>query len=283
MLIASKCWFNRWTIEQAKGLMILKPEILKQRLAGKFIGHQLYYYQETGSTNDEAYRLGSKGAPEGTALIAESQSAGKGRMQRVWHSPAGANIYTSIVLRPEFETIRAPQISIAAGVAVAETLGPYCPGKVWLKWPNDVLIGGKKVCGILAQMKMSGNAIDFVVVGIGINVNLNPEQFPPDIQKIATSLAIEAGCEISRLDLIIRLYENMAKWYRELVQNGFGPVKEKWLGLSSMIGKPVSVMFREETVSGTALGLDDDCSLILLTDRDETVRVSAGDATILKR
>ena len=263
--------------------MNFNQESLKQRLAGKFIGHPLYYYQEIGSTNDEAYRLGIKGAPEGTALIAESQSAGKGRMQRVWHSPAGANIYTSIILRPEFETVRAPQISIAAGVAVAETLDPYCPGKVWLKWPNDVLIGGKKVCGILAQMKMSGNAIDFVVVGIGINVNLNPEQFPPDIQKIATSLTIEAGCEISRPDLIIRLYENMAKWYRELVQNGFGPVKEKWLGLSSMIGKPVSVMFREEAVSGTALGLDDDGSLILLTDRDETVRVSAGDATILKR
>ncbi len=263
--------------------MNFNQESLKQRLAGKFIGHPLYYYQEIGSTNDEAYRLGIKGAPEGTALIAESQSAGKGRMQRVWHSPAGANIYTSIILRPEFETVRAPQISIAAGVAVAETIDPYCPGNVWLKWPNDVLIGGKKVCGILAQMKMSGNAIDFVVVGIGINVNLNPEQFPPDIQKIATSLTIEAGCEISRLDLIIRLYENMAKWYKELVQNGFGPVKEKWLGLSSMIGKPVSVMFREEAVSGTALGLDDDGSLILLTDRDETVRVSAGDATILKR
>lgn len=263
--------------------MNFNQESLKQQLSGKFIGHPLYYYQEIGSTNDEAYRLGIKGAPEGTALIAESQSAGKGRMQRVWHSPAGANIYTSIVLRPEFETARAPQISIAAGVAVAETLDPYCPGKVWLKWPNDVLIGGKKVCGILAQMKMAGNAIDFVVVGIGINVNLNTEQFPQDIQKIATSLAREARCEISRPELIIRLYENMAKWYRELVQNGFGPVKEKWLGLSPMIGKPVSVMFREEAMSGTALGLDDDGSLILLTDRDETVRVSAGDATILKR
>ena len=256
---------------------------LKQRLAGKFIGHQLHFYETIGSTNDEAFRLGLKGAPEGTALIAETQSAGKGRMQRAWHSPPGANIYTSIILRPQFEPDRAPQMSLAAGVAVAETLNPYCPGDVSLKWPNDVLIGQKKVCGILTQMKMSGSAVDFVVVGIGINVNWNHEQFPEDIQPMATSVSIEAGREISRLELIIRLYENMAKCYRELSQSGFAPIREKWLGLSSMIGKPVSVMFREEKVTGRAVGLDDDGALLLLTAGNETVKVSAGDATILKR
>jgi BirA family transcriptional regulator, biotin operon repressor / biotin---[acetyl-CoA-carboxylase] ligase len=263
--------------------MKLDQEDLIRKLAGKFIGHRLYCYDETGSTNDEAFRLGMQGAPEGTALIAESQSAGKGRLQRVWHSPAGANIYTSIILRPTFEAARAPQISLAAGVAVAETLCQYCPDKVWLKWPNDVLIGGKKVCGILAQMKMSGNAIDFVVVGIGINVNLNREQFPKDIQEIATSLAMEAGREILRWELIIHLYENMAKWYRELAENGFGPIKDKWLSLSPMIGKPVAVMFREEAVSGKAMGLSDDGSLILRTAENKIVNVSAGDATVLKR
>jgi BirA family transcriptional regulator, biotin operon repressor / biotin---[acetyl-CoA-carboxylase] ligase len=263
--------------------MYLNQEELKQNLAGKFIGHWLHYYEEIGSTNDEAFRLGVAGAPEGTALIAESQSAGKGRMQRVWHSPAGANIYTSVILRPTFEPSRAPQISIVAGVAVAETLNAYCPGKVWLKWPNDVLIGGKKICGILAQMKMAISAIDFVVVGIGINVNLKHEEFPRDIQEIATSLALETGREISRLELIISLYENMAKWYRDLTQNGFGSIKEKWLGLSSMIGQPVSVMFRQEAVSGKAIGLDDDGSLILLTVGNAIVKVTAGDTTILQR
>lgn len=255
----------------------------KQSLTGKFIGNRLHYYEEIGSTNDEAFRLGVGGAPEGTLLIAESQSAGKGRMQRVWHSPAGTNIYTSIILRPTFEPSSAPQISIAAGVAAAETLSLYCPGRVCLKWPNDILIGAKKVCGILAQMKMSESAIDFVVVGIGINVNMNYEQFPEDIQEIATSMAIETGREISRLELIISLYENLTKWYKQLQQNGFGRIKEKWLSLSSMIGKPVSVMFREEAISGKAVGLDEDGSLILLTSGNETLKVSAGDATILKR
>jgi len=168
-------------------------------------------------------------------------------------------------------------------VAVAETLSLYCPGRVCLKWPNDILIGAKKVCGILAQMKMSESAIDFVIVGIGVNVNMNYEQFPEDIQEIATSMAIETGREISRLELIISLYENLTKWYKQLQQNGFGRIKEKWLSLSSMIGKPVSVMFREETISGKAIGLDEDGSLILLTSGNDTVKVSAGDATILKR
>ncbi len=263
--------------------MNLNQEYLRKNLAGKFIGHPLYCFEETGSTNDEAFRLGVAGAPEGAVVIAESQMAGKGRMQRVWHSPPEANIYTSIILRPPFETARAPQVSIAAGVAVAEMLEDYCPGKVRLKWPNDVLIGEKKICGILSQMKMSGAAIDFIVVGIGVNVNLNHEQFPVDIQKIATSLLMETGREISRMDMIIRLYETVAKWYRELTQSGFEPVREKWISLSAMIGRTVSVMFQEETLSGRAVGLSEDGSLMLLTEKNETRLVSAGDATILKK
>ena len=256
---------------------------LKQSLAGKFIGDKLYYYDEIGSTNDEAFRLGTRGLPNGTVLIADAQNSGRGRMQRVWHSPAGANIYTSIILRPDFEPARAPQISLAAGIAVAEAINPYCGHRAQLKWPNDVLIGGKKVCGILAQMKMAGDAIDFVVVGIGINVNLRHDEFPKDIEDIATSLSIEAGQELSRPELIFRLYENMTTWYKSLLKHGFEPVRKAWLGLTPMIGQTVQVVFREEVVSGKATGLDEDGSLILQTDASEIFRVTAGDATIIKR
>ena len=249
--------------------MILKPEILKQQLDGKFIGHQLYYYEEIGSTNDEAFRLGLAGAPEGTALIANSQSAGKGRMQRVWYSPAGSNIYTSIILRPQIEPARAPQISILAGVAVADILESYCPDRIKLKWPNDVLINGKKVCGILSQMKTIVSEVDFIILGIGINVNISYNEFPKEICNIATSLAIETGREISRQELIISLYENLAKWYKQILKDGFGRIKEKW--------------FQEEAVSGKAIGLDEDGSLILLAAGNKKLKVSAGDATIVNR
>jgi len=254
---------------------------LKNNLSGKLIGHKVYYFPEIGSTNDEAFRLGESGAPDGTVVIADSQTKGRGRMQRVWHSPPGSNIYTSIILRPDFEPERAPQISIAAGVAVAGILNAYSPGKVQLKWPNDVLIGGKKVCGILSQLKTKAGSIDFVVLGIGININVSIDQFPPDVKNIATSLAIETGREISRLDLIISLYENMAKCYKKLLQNNFGAIKEEWLKLAPMIGQNVQVMFQNDKVSGKAIGLDDDGSLIIFTAEGETIKVNAGDATIL--
>ena len=178
--------------------MNLNQESLKKILAGKIIGHQIHYYEEVSSTNDEAFILGSAGAPEGTVLIAEKQSAGKGRMQRAWHSPAGSNIYTSIILRPQIEPARVPQISILAGVAAAEVLESYCPDRIKLKWPNDVLIDGKKVCGILSQVKTAASEVDFIVLGIGINVNISYSQFPKEICNLATSLTIETGREISR-------------------------------------------------------------------------------------
>jgi BirA family biotin operon repressor/biotin-[acetyl-CoA-carboxylase] ligase len=263
--------------------MKLNQEKLKQSLDGKFIGHQLYYYEEIGSTNDEAFRLGLAGAPEGTVIIADSQTKGKGRMQRIWHSPAGSNIYTSIILRPKIEPARTPQISILAGVAVADVLESYCPDRIKLKWPNDVLIDRKKVCGILSQMKTVVSKIDFIVLGMGINVNINYNEFPKEICDLATSLAIETGREISRQELIISLYENMAKWYKQTLKDGFGRIKEKWLSLSPMIGQTVQVMFREESVSGKAIGLDEDGSLILLAAGNKEFKVSAGDATIVNR
>lgn len=259
------------------------PLLLERKLTGKLIGHKIYYYPQIGSTNDEAYRLGAEGLPEGTVVLAESQSKGKGRMARVWHSPAGSNIYTSLILRPHFRPAAAPQISLVAGVAVAELLDQYCPGWVELKWPNDVLIKGKKICGILAQMKTAGEDIDFVVVGIGINVNIRQSQFPEEISKIATSLSVETGREFIRPDLIISLYENFAKWYKKLLQDGFAAVKEKWISLTPMIGQNIQIIFQNEKVTGKALDLADDGSLIILTAGGEKLDVSAGDATILKK
>lgn len=258
------------------------PEVLEKRLAGKFIGSPLYYYPESGSTNDDAFRLGIAGAPEGTAVIADSQTKGRGRLQRVWHSPPGSNIYTSILLRPDFPPDQAPQISIAAGVAVAEILNQYCPGMVWLKWPNDVFLNKSKVGGILAQMKASADGIDFIVLGIGININITGNQFPPELRASATSLAMETGREIDRQELIISLYENIAKWYKELTQRGFEAIKKKWISLAPMLSRNVQVMFQDELVCGKALGLNDDGSLIILTAGNKTVSVIAGDATIVK-
>jgi len=255
-------------------------EILDKSFTGKLFGHKIHYYSETGSTNDDAFSLGIAGAHEGTVVVADSQSKGKGRLQRSWHSPSGANIYTSVILKPKIKTSESSRIPILAGVAVAEVLDTYCPGKIKLKWPNDILINEKKVCGILSQVKITAKGIDFLVLGIGINVNMVRNQLSEEIRDSATSLAMETGGDISRLELIISLYENLEKWYKQLLQNEFGPVKEKWLELTPMIGRTVQVVYKDETISGTATGLDEDGSLILLTAGNKEIRVLAGDATI---
>jgi BirA family biotin operon repressor/biotin-[acetyl-CoA-carboxylase] ligase len=262
--------------------MCWNEETLKNKLAGKLIGHQVYFFSEIDSTNNEAHRLGVDGAPEGTVVIADSQTKGKGRLQRAWHSPAGMNIYTSIILRPDLKPDHAPQISILAGVSVAEIMDNFCPGMVNLKWPNDVLLQGKKVCGILAQMKTSANRVDFIILGIGINVNIDYNQLSQDIKNTATSLTIETGRKISRQELIIGLYENLAKWYKKLMEGGFGAVKEKWLSMAPMIGQRVQIMSENEVISGKALGIDEQGALLLLTAEDRKIKISAGDATILK-
>lgn len=259
------------------------PELLERSFAGKIFGRKIYYYPETDSTNDEAFSLGLAGAPEGTIVIADSQKRGKGRFQRSWHSPSGANIYTSVILRPPFESDGASRIPLMAGVAVAEVLDKYSPGKIKLKWPNDILINGQKVCGILSQAQITDRKIDFIVLGIGINVNMNRNQLAVEIQNTATSLAMETGQEISRHELIIRLYENLEKWYKQLLQKGFSSVKGTWLEMTPMIGQKVQVMFKDETIEGQATGIDDDGSLILLEADNKEIKVTAGDATILKR
>lgn len=256
-------------------------DVLQERFAGKLFGCNFCYIPETQSTNDEAWKMGVAGTPEGSVVFADSQSRGRGRHQRSWHSPPGVNIYTSVVLRPKIEPDESSRIPIMAGVAVAEVLKTYSRLQVELKWPNDVLLNNKKICGILSQARLSEGKVDFIVLGIGINVNT--EQFPDEICESATSLVIETGRKISRQDLLISLYENLEKWYKKLLQTGFEPVKQKWLELTPMIGHTVEVMFHGEKIEGKAQDLDSDGSLILVTEGNKKIKVSAGDATIIKR
>ena len=254
---------------------------LQETLGTGLFGGHLHFYPEIVSTNDEAIALAMAGAPEGTAVLADAQTAGRGRWQRSWISPPGVNIYTTIVLRPECESSGASQIPIMAGVAAAEVLDGVCPGRVKLKWPNDVIIGPKKVCGILSQAKITSKKIDFAVVGIGINVNAGLHHFPKTIRESATSLLIESGGEISRHDLLISLYENFGKWYKQLLQKGFEPIRKKWLESAAMIGRPIRIAFKGENTEGIAKGLGDDGCLILVAEGNEEIKVSAGDATIM--
>jgi BirA family biotin operon repressor/biotin-[acetyl-CoA-carboxylase] ligase len=255
---------------------------LKKELAEEIIGHSIHYYQETGSTNDEAFRLGMEGAPEGTVVVANSQSAGKGRLQRSWFSPPSSNIYTSVILRPEFNPADAPRITIMAGLAAAQTIETCCPRKARIKWPNDILLDGKKICGILAQMQAGEDKIDFVILGIGINVNVATDEFPPEIRNTATSIAVQTGAFHSRQDLLITLYKNLSKWYKALTSNGFEMIREEWLKMASLIGCETQVKFGNEIIKGKALGIDERGALVISDSKGKVLKILAGDASIVK-
>lgn len=256
---------------------------LEKKFAGKLFGKKVCYYAETASTNDDAFSMGMAGAAEGTVVIADRQSRGRGRRQRLWHSPANVNLYTSLILRPQIHSFESSRIPIMAGVAVADVLESFCPGCVGLKWPNDVLLNHKKVCGILSQARIHQGRIDFIVLGIGINVNMSLDQFPEEIRHTATSLIMQTGREFSRQELLIRLYENLEKWYKQLTQNGFDAIRKKWLDFAIMMNQNIQVAFGNEIIEGRAKDIDSDGALILFVERNKEIKVSAGDATIIKR
>ena len=255
---------------------------LKEKLKNNLLGGHITYYRETESTNDDAFLLALQGAGEGVVVLADAQNKGKGRYRRSWHSPPGANIYLSVILRPPIGLDEASRIPILAGVAAAETIEYFCARRVCLKWPNDVLLDGKKVCGILSQLKAVDQKIHFIVLGVGINVNIRAEEFPDELKASATSMLVQTGAFLKREDVVIILFENLAKWYKKLLKNGFEDIQSAWLKKTNMIGKKVIVNCLGEIISGLARGIDDRGSLILVNDQNETITISAGDATLVK-
>jgi BirA family biotin operon repressor/biotin-[acetyl-CoA-carboxylase] ligase len=259
--------------------MEFNVEELRGYFLTRIIGRRIEYYEELASTNTEALRLALEDAPEGTVVIADSQSEGRGRLDRIWESPPSMNLYLSIVLRPDIPAASASLIPLAVGVAVADVISKFCPGRVQLKWPNDVLIDGRKICGILTEMRTRAERVHFIIVGIGVNINMRKLNFPREIRETATSLQIGTECEIERLDVAIRLFENLERWYRIFLSGGEAAIREKWLQYADIIGKRIEVVFKSDTQRGTVTGLDESGAL-LLEGETGMQQVLAGDIYI---
>jgi len=257
-------------------------EALQVRLAGRRIGRRLHFFSNIDSTNRLALQLAQEGAPEGTVVIADRQTEGRGRLQRVWQSPPGCNLYASFLLRPAIAAADAARITLMAGVAVAEMISFFCPAGVGLKWPNDVRIRGRKVSGILTEMRMAGGAVDAVVVGIGVNVNMARADFDPAYREAATSLREETGKICVREDAAFFLCEKLDQWYQMLLSEGFMPIRSRWLALSEMGGSLVRVLFQGEVQEGMFAGIDSDGALLLADARGSLRRITAGDVGIMK-
>jgi BirA family biotin operon repressor/biotin-[acetyl-CoA-carboxylase] ligase len=260
----------------------MSEEAIRRRMQSHMIGRDVHFLDEIDSTNAYAFKLAAKGASEGTVVVADRQTKGRGRLDRTWESPPNCNIYTSLILRPTVEIARAPQITLLAGAAVAETLAAVCPERVTLKWPNDVQIRGKKVCGILTEMRSTVSGIDFVIVGIGINVNMSLAELSPEVREIATSLKEMAGSPLSRLDVMAGLLTVFEKLYTVFLAEGFAPVRSQWLKYFDLTGKLISVTFKDEVQTGKVAGIDDDGALLIIDAEGAVRHIFAGDASVVK-
>lgn len=233
-----------------RGYRLTNPETmynkreLEQGLKTKTMGQTIYFYEETDTTNNRARELALEGAPEGTLVVAEKQTAGRGRRGKVWESPLGTGIWMSLVLRPQIAPAEASVLTLLCGLATAEAIEAETGLSAGIKWPNDILINGKKAVGILTEMDCEMSEVHFVIPGIGINVNT--ASFPPEIAEIATSLYLECGKTVSRRRLVHKVLERLEEHYETFLRTGsFAAMLEDYRKLCITLGKEVHVLGRE--------------------------------------
>jgi BirA family biotin operon repressor/biotin-[acetyl-CoA-carboxylase] ligase len=248
-------------------------------LQTRFLGRTVYYEEVVDSTQKIAARLAYEGVPEGTVVVAEQQTAGRGRLSRKWHSPKGTGIWMSIILRPAIPTQNAPQLTLLAAVSVAQAI-EAAGINVSIKWPNDILINGKKAVGILTELQAEADKINAVIIGIGINVNQKKEDFAEEIQSLATSLAIEKGKRLTRAELMQSIFSHMEKLYEEYLANGFHVVKLLWESYAVSIGKQITARTVTQTLTGIAKGITEDGVLMLEDDRGNIHYIHSADIEI---
>ncbi len=239
-------------------------------LKTEVLGRYIYFEEEVTSTQKIAHKLAYEGAKEGTLVVAEQQTAGRGRMDRKWFSPKGTGIWMSLILRPPIPPQKAPQLTLLTAVAIAQAIQEVTGIVPDIKWPNDILVNGKKCVGILTELQADPDRIHSVIIGIGMNVNQELEQFPEDIRTIATSLSIEKGEKIKRAELIQEVLLKIETLYRQYLQHGFLPIKLLWEGYAVSIGKKITARTLNRTIQGVALGITEE-GVLMLEDDDGVV------------
>jgi len=270
--------------EAGRGYRLVRPtdRLLPAEIARHFQPRRLaggiVHRDEVDSTNRLAIQLARDGAAEGTAVVAERQTAGRGRLGRTWESPARLNLYLSVVLRPPLSPIEVPRLTLAAAVAVADAIASTTGLRPGIKWPNDVLLGDRKTCGILTELEAEAERVRFVVVGIGVNLNARPEDFPPELRGKATSLLIELGHPIDRAAFTGALLSALDEVYGEFLRGGFAAIRERYESWHGLRGRRVAIE-GGPGVEGVVRGVDEEGALVVETG-DGPVRVLSGEVSL---
>jgi len=258
----------------------IAPGVIEGALRTRVIGRPVEVTAEIGSTNDAVMAAGRAGRAEGLAIVADRQTAGRGRRGRTWASTAGVGLYTSLLLRPDLPPDRIPLLTLVAGLGVAEAIEEMASVAARLKWPNDVLVDGRKVAGILAETAFADTSISHVVVGIGINVNHDRQDLPEAEFPEATSLYLATGRIIPRGHLAATVYERIDRWYGVFCQRRFDEILASGRGRSATLRHVVEVLSGEGTWQGVAMDLDADGALLVRAEHGGLRRVIASDVSI---
>lgn len=245
------------------------------------VGQELVCFEELGSTSDHAKVLAGEGAEHGTVVIAETQTAGRGRRGRSWVSPPRRNLYFSVVLRPELPPARAPELTLVASVAVCDALR-QAGVDAGIKWPNDLFASGRKLGGILTELAADPDRVQWVVVGVGVNVNMRREDLPPELADLATSIALERGQPAPRALFAAACLTALEEWLDLHAERGFEPVLAAWRERNVTLGRRVVVRADEGEHEGVAEDLDATGALLVRLDGGAVRRFMAGDVTLLR-
>jgi len=262
---------------------LLAREIRQDLGTHAFGKGEIHYFEEIESTNVMAKALAAQGALEGTLVVAETQRLGKGRRGRTWFSPDGDGIYLSLILRPVIPASEAPRITLMTAVAVADALLSFVDIPVAIKWPNDILVGEKKLAGILTEMSTEMDSVDYIVVGLGLNVNTAAEGFPEALRGQATSLLVETGERVSRVGVVRAFLEHFEKCYEQLTTAGFDPIMTRWRALTNVFGQQVRVEAIGNVYSGEVVDVDSDGILVIKDESGQLQRVLCGDLCVVRQ
>jgi BirA family transcriptional regulator, biotin operon repressor / biotin---[acetyl-CoA-carboxylase] ligase len=265
------------------GTTLVVPDEISVNLKTRVMGRSIVYKQQVSSTQDIAERYARRGSPEGTVIIAESQSKGRGRMGRVWNSPFAEGIYWSVILRPDLKPVNIIQIPLVVGVGLVKAIIELTGLPAKIKWPNDIQIGGKKVAGILTETNCELDKVNYVIPGIGVNVNTRISNLPVELRTAATSLYEEKGEPVSRTDLVRLFLIHFEKYYFEFINHGLPPVLKQWRLHNNTIGAAVRVFDDKTELKGEAVDLDEDGFLLIKDGKGVIHKIISGDVSLRNR
>ncbi|MBW1710863.1 MAG: biotin--[acetyl-CoA-carboxylase] ligase [Deltaproteobacteria bacterium] len=261
----------------------ITENFLQNALQTEVFGRGLVEIRERiSSTNIRAKKMALAGAGEGTLVVAESQTAGRGRLGRIWHSPPGLNIYFSLILKPEIPPPRIPLLTLTAGLAGSSAIGSLIGQAPSVKWPNDLLLQNRKIAGILAEMDIKDSRVSFVILGIGINVNLAEQDLPPDLRNQAGSLLISTGKTWDRTEILASLLGELERYYRLLCQGRYDEILGQYRQVCQTLKTRVRFVQQETVIEGTAIDVGQSGELIVERAGDgEILYLNAGEVSSL--